>query len=154
MVRTLPPSSLIFLTAPQATLPNPEIAKDKIIVDTDKGDVWFDCSIYGGREFTGMDAIAWAQECEKRGAGEVLLTSMDGDGTKDGYDIELNKAVNDAVDIPVIASGGVGNPQHIVDVFKKTDVSAALAASIFHFNEYPVPVVKQCLKENGINIRE
>ena len=131
-----------------------EIAKDKIIVDTDKGDVWFDCSIYGGREFTGMDAIAWAQECEKRGAGEVLLTSMDGDGTKDGYDIELNKAVNDAVDIPVIASGGVGNPQHIVDVFKKTDVSAALAASIFHFNEYPVPVVKQCLKENGINIRE
>ncbi len=131
-----------------------EIAKDKIIVDTDKGDVWFDCSIYGGREFTGMDAIAWAQECEKRGAGEVLLTSMDGDGTKDGYDIELNKAINDAVDIPVIASGGVGNPQHIVDVFKKTDVSAALAASIFHFNEYPVPVVKQCLKENGINIRE
>ena len=133
---------------------DPEIAKDKIIVDTDKGDVWFDCSIYGGREFTGMDAIAWAQECEKRGAGEVLLTSMDGDGTKDGYDIELNKAINDAVDIPVIASGGVGNPQHIVDVFKKTDVSAALAASIFHFNEYPVPVVKQCLKENGINIRE
>ena len=63
---------------------DPEIAKDKIIVDTDKGDVWFDCSIYGGREFTGMDAIAWAQECEKRGAGEVLLTSMDGDGTKDG----------------------------------------------------------------------
>ena len=116
---------------------DPEIAKDKIIVDTDKGEVWFDCSIYGGREFTGMDAIAWAQECEKRGAGEVLLTSMDGDGTKDGY-----------------ASGGVGNPQHIVDVFKKTDVSAALAASIFHFNEYPVPVVKQCLKENGINIRE
>ena len=101
-----------------------------------------------------MDAIAWVQECEKRGAGEVLLTSMDGDGTKDGYDIELNKAINDAVDIPVIASGGVGNPQHIVDVFKKTDVSAALAASIFHFNEYPVPVVKQCLKENGINIRE
>ena len=133
---------------------DPEIAKDKIIVDTDKGDVWFDCSIYGGREFTGMDAIAWAQECEKRGAGEVLLTSMDGDGTKDGYGIELNKAINDAVDIPVIASGGVGNPQHIVDVFKKTDVSAALAASIFHFNEYPVPVVKQCLKENGINIRE
>ena len=131
-----------------------EIAKDKIIVDTDKGEAWFDCSIYGGREFTGMDAIAWAQECEERGAGEVLLTSMDGDGTKDGYDIELNKAINDAVDIPVIASGGVGNPQHIVDVFKKTDVSAALAASIFHFNEYPVPVVKQCLKENGINIRE
>lgn len=131
-----------------------EIAKDKIIVDTDNGEAWFDCSIYGGREFTGMDAIAWAQECEERGAGEVLLTSMDGDGTKDGYDIELNKAINDAVDIPVIASGGVGNPQHIVDVFKKTDVSAALAASIFHFNEYPVPVVKQCLKENGINIRE
>ncbi len=131
-----------------------QLAKDKITVDTDEGEVWFDCSIYGGREFTGMDAIAWAQECERRGAGEVLLTSMDGDGTKDGYDLVLNKAINDAVDIPVIASGGVGNPQHIVDVFKKTNVSAALAASIFHFNEYPVPVVKQYLKENGINIRE
>ena len=131
-----------------------EAAKGKTIVDTDKGEVWFDCSIYGGREFTGMDAIAWAQECQDRGAGEVLLTSMDGDGTKDGYDLVLTKAINDNVDIPVIASGGVGNPQHILEAFETADASAALAASIFHFDEYPVPVVKKFLKEKGVPIRE
>ncbi|MBO5966119.1 MAG: imidazole glycerol phosphate synthase subunit HisF [Methanobrevibacter sp.] len=131
-----------------------EAAKGKTIVDTDQGEVWFDCSIYGGREFTGMDAIAWAQECQDRGAGEVLLTSMDGDGTKDGYDLVLTKAINDNVDIPVIASGGVGNPQHILEAFEIADASAALAASIFHFDEYPVPVVKKFLKEKGVPIRE
>ena len=131
-----------------------EQAKGKTIVDTDQGEVWFDCSIYGGREFTGMDAIAWAQECQDRGAGEVLLTSMDGDGTKDGYDLILTKAINDNVDIPVIASGGVGNPQHILEAFEVADASAALAASIFHFNEYPVPTVKKYLKEKGVPIRE
>ena len=131
-----------------------EAAKGKTIVDTQQGEVWFDCSIYGGREFTGMDAIAWAQECQDRGAGEVLLTSMDGDGTKDGYDLVLTKAINDNVDIPVIASGGVGNPQHILEAFEVADASAALAASIFHFNEYPVPEVKKFLKENGVPIRE
>ena len=131
-----------------------EAAKGKTIVDTDKGEVWFDCSIYGGREFTGMDAIAWAQECQDRGAGEVLLTSMDGDGTKDGYDLVLTKAINDNVDIPVIASGGVGNPQHILEAFEVADASAALAASIFHFDEYPVPVVKKFLEEKGIPIRQ
>ncbi|MBR5504108.1 MAG: imidazole glycerol phosphate synthase subunit HisF [Methanobrevibacter sp.] len=131
-----------------------EAAKGKTIVDTDQGEVWFDCSIYGGREFTGMDAIEWAQECQDRGAGEVLLTSMDGDGTKDGYDLVLTKAINDNVDIPVIASGGVGNPHHILEAFEIADASAALAASIFHFDEYPVPVVKKYLKENGVPIRE
>ena len=131
-----------------------EAAKGKTIVDTDQGEVWFDCSIYGGREFTGMDAIAWAQECQDRGAGEVLLTSMDGDGTKDGYDLILTKAINDNVDIPVIASGGVGNPHHILEAFEIADASAALAASIFHFDEYPVPVVKKYLKEKGVPIRE
>ena len=105
-------------------------------------------------KFTGMDAIAWAQECQDRGAGEVLLTSMDGDGTKDGYDLVLTKAINDNVDIPVIASGGVGNPHHILEAFEIADASAALAASIFHFDEYPVPVVKKYLKENGVPIRE
>lgn len=131
-----------------------EAAKGKTIVDSEQGEVWFDCSIYGGREFTGMDAIAWAQECQDRGAGEVLLTSMDGDGTKDGYDLVLTKAINDNVDIPVIASGGVGTPQHILEAFEVADASAALAASIFHFNEYPVPVVKKYLKEKGVPIRE
>ena len=133
---------------------DPEQAKGKTIVDTDDGEVWFDCSIYGGREFTGMDAIALAQECQDRGAGEVLLTSMDGDGTKDGYDLILTKAINDNVDIPVIASGGVGNPHHILEAFEIADASAALAASIFHFDEYPVPVVKKYLKEKGVPIRE
>ena len=131
-----------------------DCAKGKTIVDSEQGEVWFDCSIYGGREFTGMDAIAWAQECQDRGAGEVLLTSMDGDGTKDGYDLVLTKAINDNVDIPVIASGGVGNPQHILEAFEIADASAALAASIFHFDEYPVPVVKKFLKEKGVPIRE
>jgi cyclase len=129
-------------------------AKDKIIVETKKGLAWFDCSIYGGREFTGMDAIAWAMECEDRGAGEILLTSMDRDGTKDGYDLELTRAISESVDIPVIASGGVGNPQHVLEAFTLGKADAALAASIFHFNEYPVPEVKAFLKDNGVVVRE
>lgn len=129
-------------------------AKDKIIVETKKGLAWFDCSIYGGREFTGMDAIAWAMECEDRGAGEILLTSMDRDGTKDGYDLELTRAISESVDIPVIASGGVGTPQHVLEAFTLGKADAALAASIFHFNEYPVDVVKAFLKDNGVMVRE
>ena len=130
-----------------------EDAKDKNVFETNKGNCWFECSTYGGREFTGIDAIEWAKECQNLGAGEILLTSMDRDGTKEGYDIELTKAINDAVDIPVIASGGVGNPKDILDVFEKTDVSAALAASIFHFNEYPIEEVKSYLRENNVLIR-
>ncbi|MDO9044978.1 MAG: imidazole glycerol phosphate synthase subunit HisF [Methanobacteriaceae archaeon] len=129
-------------------------AQDKIIVETKKGLAWFDCSIYGGREFTGMDAIAWAMECEDRGAGEILLTSMDRDGTKDGYDLELTRAISESVDIPVIASGGVGTPQHVLEAFTLGKADAALAASIFHFNEYPVPEVKAFLKDNGVVVRE
>ena len=129
-------------------------AKDKIIVETKKGLAWFDCSIYGGREFTGIDAISWAMECQDRGAGEILLTSMDRDGTKDGYDLELTRTISESVDIPVIASGGVGNPQHILEAFTLGKADAALAASIFHFNEYPVPEVKEYLKEKGVVIRD
>ncbi len=128
-------------------------AKDKILVETDKGLCWFECSIYGGHEFTGIDAIAWAMECEDRGAGEILLTSMDRDGTKDGYDLYLTRTISESVDIPVIASGGVGNPEHVLEAFTKGKADAALAASIFHFNEYPVPAVKKYLKENGIEVR-
>jgi cyclase len=128
--------------------------EDKIVVETEKGFCWFDCSIYGGREFTGIDAIAWAMECEDRGAGEILLTSMDRDGTKDGYDLELTRAISESVNIPVIASGGVGNPQHVLEAFTLGKADAALAASIFHFNEYPVPVVKDFLKDNGVVVRE
>lgn len=132
---------------------NPKESTEKHIIEDGDSYFWLDTSIYGGREFTGIDAINWAQECQERGAGEILLTSMDRDGTKDGYDLLATKAVNDAVDIPLIASGGVGNPKHILDAFEIADVDAALAASIFHFNEYPVPVVKEYLNENGVSVR-
>lgn len=144
---------VIGIDAKRKYVKNEEDAKDKNLFETKEGLCWFDCSIYGGREFTGMDAIEWAKTCQEKGAGEILLTSMDGDGTKNGYDIELTKAINDNVDIPVIASGGVGKPEHIKEVFEKTDVSAALAASIFHFNEYSINYVKQYLKDNNVNIR-
>lgn len=123
------------------------------VIETPQGVCWFECSIYGGRTFTGVDALKWAAEVEKRGAGEILLTSMDRDGTKDGFDIELTRAVCDRVNIPVIASGGCGNPGHMVEVFKKTDASAALAASIFHYDEYPIPKVKEHLKNKGVRVR-
>lgn len=129
-------------------------APDKNVVETDEGLCWFDCSIYGGREFTGIDAVDWAMKCQDLGAGEILLTSMDGDGTKEGYDLYLTKAINDAVDIPVIASGGVGNPEDILNAFKVSDASAALAASIFHFNEYSITDVKKYLCENGVKVRQ
>ncbi len=92
-------------------------------------------------------------EADVRGAGDILLTSMDRDGTKDGFDIELTKAVAESVRIPVIASGGVGKPEHMLEVFQKTGAQAALAASIFHYNEYPIPEVKAYLKKNGVHIR-
>lgn len=144
---------VIGIDAKRRYVDNPSDAPDKNVIETNKGYCWFDCSIYGGREFTGIDAIDWAQKCQDLGAGEILLTSMDGDGTKEGYDLELTKAINDAVDIPVIASGGVGEPKDILDAFTVSDASAALAASIFHFNEYPIAEVKHYLKENGVNVR-
>ncbi|WP_042702849.1 imidazole glycerol phosphate synthase subunit HisF [Methanobrevibacter arboriphilus] len=138
---------VVGIDAKRRYVDNPKESDDKNIIETKNGYCWFDTSIYGGTEFTGMDAIEWAQECQKRGAGEILLTSMDRDGTKDGYDLELTKAINDSVDIPVIASGGVGKPEHIFEAFDIADASAALAASIFHFNEYPIPEIKEYLKE-------
>lgn len=144
---------VVGIDAKRRYVDNPKESDDKNIIETKNGYCWFDISIYGGTKFTGMDAIDWAQECQKRGAGEILLTSMDRDGTKDGYDLELTKAINDSVDIPVIASGGVGKPKHIFEAFDIADASAALAASIFHFNEYPIPEVKEYLKEKNINVR-
>jgi cyclase len=128
-------------------------AEGRILVETKEGTCWFECSFYGGRQFTGVDALTWTHEAAQRGAGEILLTSMDRDGTKDGYDIELTKAVCDLVNIPVIASGGCGFPVHIKEVFEVTDASAALAASIFHYKEYTVREVKRYLKENGAHVR-
>jgi len=114
---------------------------------------WFECAIYGGRKFTGIDAVEWAEEAERRGAGEILLTSMDRDGTNEGYDLELTKEVSGRVSIPVIASGGCGTPNQIYEVFSKTQASAALAASIFHFNQYNIRDVKTYLKKEGMAVR-
>ena len=133
---------VIGIDAKRRYVDNPSEDDEHIIIETDDGYCWFDCSIYGGREFTGIDAIKWAIECEERGAGEILLTSMDRDGTKIGYDLDLTKAISNNVSIPVIASGGVGNPEHIAEAFTKGEADAALAASIFHFDEYPIPEVK------------
>ncbi|MDD8048995.1 MAG: imidazole glycerol phosphate synthase subunit HisF [Thomasclavelia sp.] len=113
----------------------------------------YDVYVKGGRENTGLDLIEWVKKAEKLGAGEILLTSMDADGTKAGYDIEMINAVCDTVNIPVIASGGCGSIQDIVDVFKKTNCDAALVASLFHFNEATVTDVRKELEENGINVR-
>jgi len=108
---------------------------------------------YGGRKPTGLDAIEWAKRVEALGAGEILLTSIDRDGTEDGYEINLTKIVCEAVNIPVIASGGCGKPEHMLEVFQKTGADAALAASIFHYNIYPIPEVKKFLRSQGIVVR-
>ncbi|MGG3520112.1 imidazole glycerol phosphate synthase subunit HisF [Bacillus pseudomycoides] len=109
--------------------------------------------VNGGRIDTGIDAVQWAKQIEQLGAGEILLTSMDADGTKDGYDIRLTETISEAVSIPVIASGGCGSAEHIVKVFQKTSVNAALAASIFHYGEATVQEVKRKLQEAKIEVR-
>ncbi len=114
---------------------------------------WFEVRIYGGKEGTGVDAVKWAKEVESRGAGEILLTSIDADGTENGYDIELTKAICRSTRIPVVASGGCGNARHMLDVFRKADVDAALAASIFHYDKSTVDKVKKYLKKSGVKIR-
>jgi len=108
---------------------------------------------HGGRKNTGINAVSWAMEVAKRGAGEILLTSMDRDGTKNGFDLELTRAVSDAVSVPVIASGGVGNLQHLVDGITQGHADAVLAASIFHFGEYTVGQAKHLMAEQGIPVR-
>lgn len=110
--------------------------------------------IHGGRTPTGIDALEWIKKAEQLGAGEILLTSMDGDGTKDGYDIELTRAVAELVNIPVIASGGVGNLEHIREGLVEGKADAALAASIFHFGEYTIRETKQYLNEKGVVVRQ
>ena len=132
-----------------------EFGKQCVVVAIDArrdGEKW---TVYthGGRQPTELDAVSWAIEAEERGAGEILLTSMDADGTTNGYDLKLTAAVAEAVDIPVIASGGCGGPEHMYEVFQQTEASAALAASIFHYGTWTVAKVKDYLRDRGVVVR-
>ncbi len=114
----------------------------------------FEVHTHGGRKPTGLEALPYARKVVELGAGEIVLTSMDGDGTKAGYDIEVTKLIADAVDVPIVASGGCGNPQHMVDVLQQTRADAVLAASIFHFGEYTIAETKAAMAEAGLPVRE
>jgi len=148
-----------------AAIANPDVisaASDKygaqcIVVAIDAkrrpdGSGW-DVYSHGGRKNTGLDAVQWAAEMARRGAGEILLTSMDRDGTKAGFDLALTRAVSDAVSVPVIASGGVGNLDHLADGVQQGGADAVLAASIFHYGEYTVGQAKERMRERGIPVR-
>jgi cyclase len=133
---------------------NPEVVPGKNIYEMEDGSkAWFELVIYGGRKPMGIDAIDWCRKVEELGAGELLPTSMDRDGTKIGYDIPLTKAICDAVDVPVIASGGASTPQHIFEAFEKAGADAALAAGMFHRGEYTIGQVKEFLKSKSIKVR-
>ncbi len=129
------------------------VAIDAKQVESSNGETRWEIFTHGGRKATGINAVEWAVKMAGCGAGEILLTSMDGDGTKNGYDLALNKAVSDAVSIPLIASGGVGNLQHLVDGVQQGGADAVLAASIFHFGEHTVPEAKAFMAKAGIEVR-
>ncbi len=142
---------------------NPQLVKDAsdrygsqcIVVAIDAkrvGDHW-EVFTHGGRKATGLDAIEWAKKMEALGAGELLLTSMDRDGTKSGFDLALTRTISDAVGIPIIASGGVGTLQHLVDGVREGHADAVLAASIFHFGEYGIREAKEYMRQHGIEVR-
>jgi len=132
---------------------NYNVKNGKNIFSEENQKFWFEVFIYGGKKETGLDAIEWAKKVEKLGAGEILLTSIDKDGTKKGYDVLLTKEIVNSIRIPVIASGGCGMPEHMLEIFKKSNVDAALAASIFHYENQSVDRVKEFLKERGIAVR-
>ncbi|MHC1624953.1 MAG: imidazole glycerol phosphate synthase subunit HisF [Methermicoccaceae archaeon] len=127
---------------------------EREVVKLDDGrEVWYEVVIYGGRKPTGIDAIQWAREVEELGAGDIMLTSMDRDGTYGGYDIPITRAISEAVHIPIIASGGAGRPEHLYDALTKGKADAVLAASIFHYGEYTVKDVKHYLANRGVPVR-
>jgi cyclase len=150
-----------------AAVKNPQFVEDAarrfgsqcIVVNIDPKRVQHDGTerwevhINGGRVPTGLEALAWAREVERLGAGEIVLTSMDCDGTKDGYDLEITAAVSEAVSIPVVASGGAGKPEHLADAITIGKADAALAASIFHFGEFTIEETKRVMAERGIPVR-
>lgn len=128
--------------------------KDKTILELEDGTkAWYEVVIYGGRTPTGLDTVQWAEGVEKLGSGEILLTSMDKDGTKDGYDLPITRTLSERLDIPIIASGGAGNIEHMYDAFTKGKADAALAASIFHFGEYTIVETKEYLRKKGVAVR-
>lgn len=129
------------------------VAIDAKQVSTEEQPLRWEIFTHGGRNPTGIDAVEWAKKMVTNGAGEILLTSMDRDGTKNGFDLALTRAISDAVSVPVIASGGVGNLDHLVDGVLKGGADAVLAASIFHFAEYSVPEAKRYMAERGIEVR-
>lgn len=146
-----------------AAVANPQLVADAsgyfgsqcivVAIDAKRVDGHWEIFTHGGRKPTGLDAVEWAGKMEAMGAGELLLTSMDRDGTKSGFDLDLTRAISDAVDIPIIASGGVGNLQHLVDGVKQGHADAVLAASIFHFGEYTVDEAKRYMKQHGVEVR-
>jgi len=121
-------------------------------VQRDSKEIW-EVHINGGRIPTGLEAVAWAKRVEQLGAGEIVLTSMDADGTKAGYDLAMTRAVSEAVHIPVVASGGAGSPEHLRQALTEGKADAALAASIFHYGEYPIQVTKAYLHKHGVPVR-
>lgn len=130
-----------------------ERRQDKMMVETSEGAFWSEIYTYGGRKPTGLDAIKWAIQAVEFGAGEFLLTSMDRDGTENGYDLELTRAISERVNVPIIASGGAGKPEHFLEAFTLGKADAALAASVFHYSKYPIPTVKNYLRNNGVVVR-
>lgn len=126
--------------------------EEPIVVETEEGPKWYEVVIYGGRRPVGRDALRWTREAAERGAGELLVTSMDRDGTKVGYDLPLLSWIAENVPVPLIASGGAGKPRHLLDAFE-AGADAALAASIFHYEEYGVPEVKEFLAGEGVEVR-
>ena len=127
--------------------------EDKIVRKENGNEFWFEVHTYGGSKSTGIDAIKWAKQVENLGAGEILLTSIDSDGTQNGYDIPLTRGVSESVSIPLIASVGCGKPEHIREVLTDGKADAALAASIFHYKQYSIDKVKKYLSENEIRVR-
>ena len=130
-----------------------EEAPGKIVLDTPSGKCWWDVYIYGGRKSVDIDAIQWAEMVTALGAGEIVASSLDFDGTKQGYDLEFLKAVSERVSVPLIASSGAGNPKHMLDALTLGKADAVLAASIFHFGTYSINEVKRYLSQNGIPVR-
>jgi cyclase len=130
-----------------------ERREDRVMVETSERAFWAEIYTYGGRKPTGLDAIKWAMQAAEFGAGEFLLTSMDRDGTEKGYDLELTHAISGRVNVPIIASGGAGTPEHFLEAFTLGKADAALAASVFHYSKYPIQTVKNYLGSNGIVVR-